>query len=91
MEVLPWIKLLVNSFLKWVHYWCSCTERKSTFCREKGTSMTYLCLKIRTEVSMLSVTDFAGPPESRVADAVYVRSCEGQYVLHWEPFDGKAQ
>ncbi|KAJ3561651.1 hypothetical protein NP233_g10063 [Leucocoprinus birnbaumii] len=42
-----------------------------------------------TEVSMLGITDFPGPPESRVEDVPYVRLRDDQYVLHWEPFDGK--
>lgn len=38
---------------------------------------------------MIAVTDFPGPPESRVEDAPYVRFVDHQYVFHWEPFDGK--
>lgn len=42
-----------------------------------------------TEISMPVVTDFPGPPESRADDVTYVRFREDQYVIHWEPFDGK--
>jgi hypothetical protein len=38
---------------------------------------------------MISVLDFPGPPENRVHDAPYVRFCEEQYKIHWEPFDGE--
>ncbi|KAF5353278.1 hypothetical protein D9756_008134 [Leucocoprinus leucothites] len=42
-----------------------------------------------TEISMLVVTDFPGPPETRGEDVQYVKFRDDQYVLHWEPFDGK--
>ncbi|KAF9441936.1 acetyl-CoA synthetase-like protein [Macrolepiota fuliginosa MF-IS2] len=44
-----------------------------------------------TEISIPCVTDFPGPPESRVEDGPYVRLNEDYYIFYWKPFDGKVK
>ncbi|KAF9445030.1 hypothetical protein P691DRAFT_806313 [Macrolepiota fuliginosa MF-IS2] len=47
-----------------------------------------VCLYGATEFGMPCVSDFPGPPESRVADAPYIRFTDHHYAIHWKPFDG---
>ncbi|KAF9445031.1 acetyl-CoA synthetase-like protein [Macrolepiota fuliginosa MF-IS2] len=56
-----------------------------------GMGVPVINLYGATELIMPCITDFPGPPESRVEDGSYVRFFEEHYGIHWKPFNGNVK